>query len=158
MKRMKKYRIWFVILAVIAAVADQTVKHLTGAATDQVLIPGVLGLTYAENTGISFSMFSDGNLLLTLITSLIACGVIAYTFIGRPGALCQCALGMIAGGAAGNIIDRISCGYVHDMIRFDFISFPVFNVADSFIVTGAVILAFCVIFGKDDRERKGVAK
>lgn len=154
MKLMKKYRIWFVLLAVFAVSADQIIKHCTGTDTERTLISGVLSLTYAKNTGISFSMFTDSNLALIIITSLIACGVIAYALIGKPDLLRQCALGMIAGGAAGNIFDRISLGYVHDMIRFDFISFPVFNIADSFIVIGAVILAFSVIFEKDAGKMK----
>lgn len=153
MKLMKKYRIWFLILAVIAAASDQIVKHCTGPDTDLILIPGILSLTYAENTGISFSMFSDSNLFLIIVTSLIVCGVVIYAVMGKPEILRQCALGMIAGGAAGNIIDRIASGYVHDMIRFDFFTFPVFNVADSFIVIGAVILAASVIFEKDDKKK-----
>ena len=152
MKQLRKYRVWFVLFLMIAVAADRVLKNLTGTETDLTLIPGILSLTWAKNTGISFSMFSDSNLALTVITSLIVCGVLIYTVFGKPGILRQCALGLIAGGAVGNIIDRISCGFVHDMIRFDFIHFPVFNMADCCIVTGAVILAFSVIFEKDNRE------
>ena len=152
MKQLRKYRVWFVLFLMIAAAADRVLKNLTGTETDLTLIPGILSLTWAKNTGISFSMFEDSNLVLTVITSLIVCGVLIYTFVGKPGILRQCALGLIAGGAIGNIIDRISVGFVHDMIRFDFIRFPVFNMADCCIVIGAVILAFSVIFDKDNQE------
>lgn len=152
MKQLRKYRVWFVLFLMIAATADRVLKNLTGTETDLTLIPGILSLTWAKNTGISFSMFADSNLVLTVITSLIVCGVLIYTFVGKPGILRQCALGLIAGGAVGNIIDRISVGFVHDMIRFDFIHFPVFNMADCCIVIGAVILAFSVIFDKDNQE------
>ena len=152
MKQLRKYRVWFVLFLMIAAATDRVLKKLTGTETDLTLIPGILSLTWTKNTGISFSMFADSNLVLTVITSLIVCGVLIYTVFRKPGILRQCALGLIAGGAIGNIIDRISVGFVHDMIRFDFIHFPVFNMADCCIVTGAVILAFSVIFDKDSRE------
>lgn len=61
-------------------------------------------------------------------------------------------LAMIAGGAIGNLIDRIATGAVTDMIRLEFINFPVFNVADCFVTTGCILLILYVLFF--DREKK----
>ena len=68
------------------------------------------------------------------------------------------ALATISGGAVGNLIDRVRLGYVVDMMEVEFIRFPVFNVADCFVVCGAILLVVYVLFfDKSGEEKKRAA-
>lgn len=97
------------------------------------------------NTGVSFSLFDNygslGTLVLCVI-SLIVCGGLLYWLHQEPNRLRQLCLGMIIGGALGNVIDRLHYGAVVDFLDFHIGAYhwPAFNVADSFICVGAVML------------------
>jgi signal peptidase II len=62
------------------------------------------------------------------------------------------ALSMILGGAIGNFIDRLRLGYVVDMLHFTLIDYPVFNIADSFVVIGTILLAYYILFISDPKK------
>lgn len=102
-------------------------------------------LTYVENKGAAFGMLQNKTLFFIVIT-LIVGAVLIYSMIKLPeNSVYNYTLAMILGGAIGNLIDRVRLGYVVDFIDFKF--FPaVFNVADSFIVIGAIILGYLMIF------------
>ena len=111
-------RFWWIAAVVVAA--DQGSKALARGLADcglVTLIPGVLGLRYAENTGMAFSLLSGKGWLLGLV-SLI---VIAAAWLGiwryRLGKLASCAVMLMLGGAVGNMIDRFVTGYVVDMFE-----------------------------------------
>jgi signal peptidase II len=106
-------------------------------------------LIRVHNTGAAFGLFQGQSFLLTIIALVGVVTLVLYaiffhrTFIflnNRPGRL---ALGLVLGGAAGNLIDRIYLGYVTDFIDFNF--WPAFNIADSAIVIGTVILAYSLL-------------
>ncbi|HOF95101.1 MAG TPA: signal peptidase II [Clostridia bacterium] len=134
---------------------DQWVKYLT----DTHLMPlgatvplweDVFHFTSAHNTGAAFGMLSGSRWLLIAV-SLLACSVLAGFLIkkGRhQHLLLRISLALILAGAAGNLIDRIALGYVRDMLDFRLINFAIFNVADSAVTIGAVLLAADVAFGK----------
>ncbi|MFN7172371.1 MAG: signal peptidase II [Fimbriimonadaceae bacterium] len=109
--------------------------------------PGVFELTLTYNQGIAFGMFQGAALLVTPIAILIA-GAATYWVWTRPdeSKLSVVAWAMIASGAIGNLIDRIWLGKVTDMFWFRLIDFPVFNVADSAISVGAVLLICSYLF------------
>lgn len=152
MRTIRKYRLWAILLFITVFALDRAVKLATGPDTDCVLLPAVIDLTYAENTGISFGLFAGGNTLMCWVTALLLAVLILFTVFTRSLPL-QAALGMIAGGATGNLLDRLTLGYVHDMLHFTFIpAFPVFNIADAGIVCGAVLAALCVLFTKENGE------
>jgi signal peptidase II len=98
-------------------------------------------LTYAQNTGVAFGMFKDSNLFfLAFSAALVAVLLYLRRRIQAQGPAAALGLALVLGGALGNIYDRIAYGFVIDY--FDFSFFPaVFNVADSAITVGAVLLA-----------------
>jgi signal peptidase II len=102
-------------------------------------------LTYVENRGAAFGMLQNKTLFFIVITVVVGI-VLIYSMIKLPeNSLYNYTLAMILGGAIGNLIDRVRLGYVVDFIDFKF--FPaVFNIADSFIVVGAIILGYLMIF------------
>ncbi|MGI6487666.1 MAG: signal peptidase II [Syntrophothermaceae bacterium] len=113
------------------------------------LIEHFLHITYVRNPGGAFGLLV-GQDLLFLIAALVVIMISAgYVHKYRPGVGTQTALALLAGGAAGNFIDRIWHGQVIDFIDFGF--WPVFNLADCAIVVGAVWL--CWIFAGPEQTR-----
>ncbi|MFI3313902.1 MAG: signal peptidase II [Eubacteriales bacterium] len=108
---------------------------------------GVFHLTYILNTGAAFSMLEGQMWFFFLITLafLVGVGLVIWKkWITHPVGLF--AIAMITGGAIGNFIDRMTIGAVVDMIEVEFMDFAIFNVADSFIVVGAILLCIWAIF------------
>ena len=149
------------IAAVVAA--DQFAKYLTVANiplfSDVPFIPGLLQLTYVQNTGAAFSSF-QGQQWLFAVMFVIFTGVILWEFFKKPMPFTKlerwCIAAVYAGGL-GNMIDRVRLGYVVDMIETTFMEFPVFNVAVCFITCGCILLMahlflFNKEFWKDDKK------
>ena len=113
------------------------------------IIKDVFHLTYARNTGAAFSILRDKQLFLILFTFLAISMLIGILFknikIGGS-TLVNLSLVMIIGGAIGNLIDRMRLNYVIDFFDFRLINFAIFNVADVFVVCGAILLVISVIF------------
>ena len=150
------------ILALFAAlivVLDQVTKYLTVAniplGTAIPAVPGLFQLTYLRNTGMAFSMLEGGRwffLIMTAAAFVFLGIVLKKKWITHPTGLW--AVASIAGGAIGNLIDRIRLGYVIDMIEVTFMKFAVFNVADCFVVCGAILLVIYTFFF-DKPAKKG---
>ena len=143
------------ILIVLILALDQGVKalsehYLTPLGTSHPLIPGVFQFTSVHNTGAAWGMFSGFRwvfLALTLvITAAILYALIRYR--GKFSVLSRITLSMLLAGALGNAIDRAVLGYVRDMFDFCLIHFPVFNVADSFLTIGCVLLCIDALLVK----------
>ena len=152
---------FYVLLAVIAAAIvglDQWTKALTLAA-DRVGSPpsesimGIFHITHTENDGAIWGILSGQTWLfiLILVLFLAVLGVMIWRkwLTKKFEWLC---LTFIAGGGIGNMIDRLVSGTVTDMIKFDFVEFPVFNVADCFITVGCAALLIYILFF--DRGKK----
>jgi signal peptidase II len=150
----------YAVLVVVLIAADQLVKYLVrtniplGGSVD--FIPHVLGLTYMQNTGAAFSIFSQHTWILTLLSAVVSVALavvlvkklwVTHTF----GRVC---LSLILAGAAGNLIDRALFHSVTDMFATQFMSFAVFNVADSCLTVGCVLLVIDMLFFSDKREKK----
>ena len=111
---------------------------------DRWLIGEWLGLSYSENTGIAFGLLRDSSvpvLALVMIAAIAGIGVFVWSHRDVPMILL--AGGLVAGGATGNLIDRIRFGYVRDFIAVG--PWPPFNLADSAITIGAIITAWCLL-------------
>ena len=105
----------------------------------------LFSLTHVHNTGIAFGLGRGNNGLFTLIALGILGGILLYERRLPAGAVWpRVALGMVAGGAIGNVIDRLRQGHVTDWL--DVGPWPVFNVADASIVAGVVVLAGLMLF------------
>lgn len=117
------------------------------------VIDGFFNLTYVQNTGVAFGIFSSisspaKSLLLSVFTAFAAVVVITYS-VRSPvqNRLLQVALGLILGGALGNLYDRLTYGFVVDFLEFYVHTYhwPSFNVADSAISIGVLLLALEII-------------
>ncbi len=116
------------------------------------IIGNFLRLTYAENRGAAFSILQNQRVFFLIITiiMLIILGIVYFTN-RNLSKLSRLSMAMIAGGAIGNFIDRYRMGYVIDFIdvRFGtFYNFPVFNIADSFVVCGTILMVILILFNK----------
>ena len=137
-------------LAAAVFLTDRVVKILSVRIPEKgmVLIPGILGLRQAKNTGMAFSLFAGHPILLGTISAGIILG--AFLFLRgkqlRPMALQG--LMLMLGGAAGNLFDRLWRGYVPDMIEFLWTDFAIFNVADACLVVGCGLVLLDLIKGE----------
>ena len=149
---MKTNKPKFWIIAAIVLVADRVTKELaTGIPPEGItLIPGVIGLKYAENQGAAFSMLSGAPRILGAVSLIVIIG--GYIWLQKKdiAAFPLTALALMAGGASGNMFDRLIRGFVPDMIETLFMNFPVFNVADSCLVIGCVMMMISLLFRADD--------
>ena len=113
------------------------------------LLGGAVHLDYARNTGAAFSVLPNGSALFEAAAVVACLGIlIGYARIRTPALLVQIALGLILGGALGNLVDRVRLGYVVDFI--DLRWWPVFNLADSTIVVGVSLLAVRSVLQRAD--------
>lgn len=163
MAKGKKYIIFTVqiISAALLVFVDQLIKKLAVdnlmGKEDIVLIKNFIGLSYAENTGAAFSMFSDSTMLLSVVTLLLILGGVVFMFLGKiEGKLMNICAVMILAGGTGNLIDRFSNGYVVDYIKTLFIDFPVFNFADILVVVGVFVVCGYLIYDiiKEEKQKK----
>ena len=138
---------------VLSLVTDQITKQLVIwnlSFSDRVpVIEGFFYLTHARNTGAAFGLFADADLWIRLFffvgVTLVAIGIIISFFrkLAPGDRLAALALGLILGGAVGNLIDRLRHGEVVDFLHFRLwggYSWPDFNIADSAIVVGVALL------------------
>jgi len=113
------------------------------------IIKGFFYLTLVHNRGAAFGIFQN-QFYLSILSAFVAIGIIAFSLKNnkkRKISLYSLSLTFILSGALGNLIDRIRFGYVIDF--FDFKIWPVFNIADSAITVGAVLLAWKILFNKN---------
>ena len=133
----------YLLTILLCVAADQAVKYyvVTHLALYESapLLPGLVELYYIRNTGGGFSILSGHTWLLTLLTAAVMV-VVAVLLVRRtfPHPLAMWTLTAILGGGLGNLIDRVRLGYVVDMFNFQFMRYPVFNVADILVVGGVI--------------------
>ena len=111
-------------------------------------IPNLLSFQYHENKGAAWGMLADHRWVFMLISTLAIIGIIVFLILTKQekqSFLFRLSLSFFVGGGIGNMIDRIFLGYVIDFLKFEFIDFPIFNVADSFITCGAFLMILTLI-------------
>lgn len=143
---MKNYRkLYGPLAAVILILLDQLskqwiVNHIPLNAIRK-CVPGIFSLTYLRNYGAAFSILQNQQWFFTVIT-LAVVGAACYYFIKNINGNFWFLFGLllIISGGIGNFIDRLRLGYVVDMVHLDFMNFAIFNVADSYLTVGVMIL------------------
>ena len=152
----------YAILAVLLVIGDQLTKLAVRAGIplggSVPFIPGVLELTYVQNTGAAFSILRSHTWLLTLTSAAVVLAVCCLIVRGFfKNALGRWAAVLVLAGGVVNLIDRAVFGFVTDMLKTTFIDFPVFNVADCCITVGVPLLFLYVWLhvGVEEKEEDG---
>ena len=156
----RSYRGYYYLIATIVFALDQVSKlaivHTIPLNRSVAVIPGFFGLSHVLNPGAAFSLFADASMTYVpkaLIAFSCIVLVAIFTVLWRAGkgfAVGNLALALIMGGAMGNLLDRLRIGSVIDFLMFKFGSYyyPDFNVADSAIVVGSLLLIAELFFHK----------
>ena len=135
---------WYALLLAACIAGDQllkywVVRHLE-IGQSAAFLPGLVRLTRLHNTGAAWGSFSGSTALLTAVTAVLLIAVawlVLKKVIRHPLGLCAAML--VLGGGIGNMIDRICRGYVVDMFDLEFMDYPIFNLADCFVVVGVIL-------------------
>ncbi|MBU0687310.1 MAG: signal peptidase II [Candidatus Margulisbacteria bacterium] len=152
---MKKASLFFYFSALLIFLLDQIAKRLVVwqmfPNQSIPLIKNILHLTYVQNTGAAFGILKGSNVFL-LGAGIVVLAVVFFFHLKLSPAdqLYQIVLGFIFGGSIGNLLDRLTRGFVVDFIDFRF--WPVFNFADTFINIGIFILILMLLFRKDKKN------
>ncbi|MBQ2924811.1 MAG: signal peptidase II [Anaerotignum sp.] len=148
-----------ILAVVILILLDQGTKFWALASLKPIhnmtLVEGFMDLTFVENRGVAFGMFSGQRWFILLLTCVISLGLILF-YRAMPKKKeyfpLRISLVLVLSGAIGNIIDRMFRGYVVDFFEFTFFEWPVFNVADIYVVVGVILLALMIIFVVKDED------
>ena len=143
---------WLALGAVVIAAiaADQVTKLIVSSQLtfdDSVHVIGPFAIHHVQNSGIAFGLFSSATAVVTALTAFAVGWMLV--FFARSGArhpVLPVALGLLIGGSASNLIDRIRLGHVTDFLDLRY--WPAFNLADSFIVIGVSILFIALLIGE----------
>jgi len=144
----------FFLVALIVVALDQVSKFFIRANMNlgqSIPEEGFFRITYGTNTGGVFGLFANQTFLITLTAIVGVAAILVYSrypLFNRV--LVRIALGLLLGGAVGNLIDRIRLGEVVDFI--DVGAWPVFNLADSAVVVGVILIIYYFLFG----QKRGV--
>ncbi|MBR5590761.1 MAG: signal peptidase II [Anaerotignum sp.] len=148
-----------IIAVIVLIILDQGTKFWALASLKPIhnmtLVEGFMDLTFVENRGVAFGMFSGQRWFILLLTGVIAVGLIWF-YMTMPKKKeyfpLRVSLVLVLSGAIGNIIDRLFRGYVVDFFEFTFFEWPVFNVADIYVVVGVILLALMILFVVKDED------
>lgn len=154
----KKFKLLYLLTSLIIVLGDQALKlfiinHYQLGEVNSI-IPGIISFNYLQNSGAAWNIL-PGQMLIFYLISLIAIIVcLYYLLIKNVDALSfNWGLALILGGIIGNFIDRLHLKYVIDMIQLDFINFNIFNLADSAITCGVILVViYLLFFSNDERE------
>lgn len=148
--------------SVFLIVLDQLLKlwvlsSLTSGGSSIMLIPGLLQLTYVENRGAAFGIFQGRVEILSIATFAVVLFFIYLLIRKVKNRLAMCSLTLIIAGGIGNLIDRVTRGFVVDFFDISpLFNFPVFNFADCCVVVGTVLLVIYIFFFDDSSKKNAV--
>lgn len=147
----------YLLISLAVVLADQGLKffivknfHLGEV---RPVVPGFLSFNYIQNNGAAWNIL-PGQMLFFYLISLIAIFVcIYYLFQPKYKNVCfDIGLSLVLGGILGNFLDRLHLKYVIDMLQLDFINFNIFNLADSAITIGVVLIFIYLVFGEEEKQ------
>ncbi len=148
---------WYALLLAACVAADQLLKlwvvnHLD-VGQSAAFLPGLVRLTRLHNTGAAWGSFSGKTAVLTAVTVVLLAAVVwlvVKKIVRHPLGLCAAML--VLGGGIGNMIDRVLRGYVVDMFDLEFMDYPIFNLADCFVVVGVILGAVYYLWFYDKHD------
>ena len=147
------------VVAGTAVLADQLTKSIVvnqlslGDATAAI---GPFSIHHVQNTGIAFGLFADSTTAVIVLTGAAVAGMLLFfARTARRHPLLPVALGLVIGGSVSNLIDRVRLGHVTDFL--DFLYWPAFNLADTFIVVGVALLFVSFVASDRTSPRVGTA-
>ena len=146
---------WYVLLLAACVAGDQLLKWWVTAHLEMGQSAPLVQLTRLHNTGAAWSSFSGKTGLLAIVTIVLMLAVawlLVKKIVRHP--LGVTAGVLILGGGIGNVIDRVCRGYVVDMFDLQFISYPIFNLADCFVVVGVILGAVYYLWFYDKYDKK----
>ena len=144
------------LITALAAGADQLTKALIYG-HDGDFIRGVIRFASVENRGVAWGFLNgvNGATIVITVFTVVVIGLMAFVVVKYRKSLpwiVGVPVALVAGGAVGNLIDRVFLGYVRDFLATEFINFPVFNVADAFVTCGGIFLVIVLLFTKKGKE------
>ena len=145
------------VLAGLVILADRVTKHIVRADIpldgSRRVLPGVVELVHYRNTGVAFDFLSGTGVIVLIVTAIALLALLAYFALHPTRRGLWVSSGLLLGGALGNLIDRIVDGSVTDFIKFP--DWPAFNVADTAITIGVILLIWVVEFAGGRERRRG---
>ena len=147
-----------VAVALAALGADQLTKSVVSsnlALDEGIHVVGPFSIHHVQNSGIAFGLFSSATAAVIALTSVaVAWMLVFFARSGSRHPILPAALGLVIGGSLSNLIDRVRLGHVTDFLDFKY--WPAFNLADTFIVIGVVILFFVLFFSDREPRRRRI--
>ena len=148
---------WLSLGAIVLAalVADQVTKHIVASNLslgEGLHVVGPFSIRHVQNSGIAFGLFASATAVVILLTTIAVSAMLI--FFARSGArhpILPVALGLVIGGSLSNLLDRVRLGYVTDFLDLRY--WPAFNLADSFIVIGVLVLLAALVFAEREPRR-----
>lgn len=145
----------FISIASIVLILDQIFKFFIRARLDSELrFTDFFSITYVKNTGAGFGIL-QGQTFFLILVSILAIGLIIYYYLKNDSSYIT-PLALILGGASGNMVDRIFLGFVVDFFNFSF--WPAFNIADSALSIGVIIIAVNLFKTSGDKTQDSTDK
>jgi signal peptidase II len=152
---------WVALIAVALAAmfADQLTKQIVSsrlALGEEVAVLGPFSIHHVQNSGIAFGLFASATSVVIVLTGVAVAWMLL--FFARSGArhpVLPVGLGLVIGGSASNLVDRVRLGHVTDFLDLRF--WPAFNLADTFIVVGVAILLVSLVATERAPKRRRAA-
>lgn len=143
-----RYGIITTLVVLVCLFWDLFFKIITDG-FDITIIDGFLWFSSIHNTGAAYGILGGQTILLIVVSLIMIALILLYNYFHKNKSIYYCvSLGLILGGAIGNLIDRIFLGYVRDFIKFSFFNFT-FNIADACLTVGVVMFLIYLIFFDD---------
>ena len=153
---------FYIIFVLVIILGDQLLKWyiVNNFALGETapLIPGLIQLTYFQNTGVAFGFLRDQQWIPMVLNPIVIIGLCLLMVRGLiSGKVQRWAMTAVIGGALGNLIDRFVYGFVVDMFDFLFVRFAIFNIADIFITLGGITFLIAYLIDELRANRAKVA-
>ncbi len=151
-------KIFFISVLVIIfdQVSKLVIENILNVGQSITIIKNFFSLTYINNYGAAFGIFKNSPIFLLFISIVALILIYSNSFNFKSNKKNDFAFGLITGGILGNIIDRLFLTYVRDFLSFKLFSWyaPVFNIADSAIFVGVILLIIAILKGDDKHDQR----